>query len=501
MNYKKTTKLIVPGNKNIPSLINSIVRATIQIRKDEEDEKCNFNQIHIFHTEESVEELMSTSLDWKTELNNHKILNTSLVHHVTKIEDSSEERFKDFVEQLRDIVKPLEKQEYYIDLSGGIASLKSILAVFAYVLNINNIYILEIEFDDKDRSKNNEQKKMFYSQLIKEIEDDKIRYTKFPPISNFDEFGKLNLTRIVRYRKIFEGVINNLRSLDILDSSIEHIRDSLITGVNSQLSGEVYGGVNDFRNTIFSYSAAAEEISNILIKKYVNDGSLQNKTLGDKLHEIRNLAEVNPNHFINLNVLNNITLLIKSVRNDIVHPKLDSKNDKEILEAKANISYQLVLAFIRFVSNAINTFKDSSGQIYEISEITEPDTSQEYYFGFDGDNTGDFLDESFHNNDESVLINKSKKIRKAVSAINRELKKHESSSIRVLFAEGDNILFKAKLNKSVLQKIQEIYSTETSMNSSIGFGVTLRASAIALKLSKSKLGNTILGIKEIEYLN
>ncbi|NEP83952.1 MAG: hypothetical protein F6K39_41020, partial [Okeania sp. SIO3B3] len=68
------------------------------------------------------------------------------VHHVTKIEDSNVDTFRDLVEQLRTIVNPLDNPQNYIDLTGGISSLKSILAVFAYVLDIENIYSLEIDF-------------------------------------------------------------------------------------------------------------------------------------------------------------------------------------------------------------------------------------------------------------------------------------------------------------------------------------------------------------------
>lgn len=493
MKFKKTIKLIVPGNRNIPALINSIIRATLQLRENENHQDLVFNQIHIFHTEESVKELMTTSLNWQEELSNYEISNTNLVHHITKIEDSSEDRFADLVEQLRDIVKPLEKQDYYIDLSGGVSSLKSILAVFAYVLDIEHIYTFEVKFSD-EREKSNKQRKLFYTELVKE--DISIKYRKFPAISKFDEFGKLNLTKITRYRKLFNSLEDDLRLIGVVDSNAEHIKDSLLTGVNSQLSGEVYKDKNDFRNTVFSYSSAVEEMSNILLETFKKDNKHYDMTLGQKLGEVRNVAEKNPNYFINLQVLEDLTKLIKSIRNDIIHPSPNKKINSDILEAQSNVSHEIAIAFIRFASNAVNSFKDTSGELLSISEIKTADENIEYYFGFDGDNTGDFLDDSFKTNDEQILIDKSRKIKKAVSKIQSEIKKQANGKNPILFAEGDNVLFKMKFDESILRKIQHLYKSETGMNSSIGYGESLQESAIALKLSKSNDGNTILGIKK-----
>ncbi|MEO1799096.1 MAG: hypothetical protein AAFR62_01495, partial [Cyanobacteria bacterium J06629_2] len=145
MDYQKSFKLILAGNINIPAMINAIVRATLQARNDNEDSTLTFRQIHVFHTEQSLQTLTS-STTWQSALKHYKISSTSLVHHVAKIEDSNVDRFKDLVEQLRTIVNPLDNAQNYIDLTSGISSLKSILAVFAYVLDIENIYSLEIDF-------------------------------------------------------------------------------------------------------------------------------------------------------------------------------------------------------------------------------------------------------------------------------------------------------------------------------------------------------------------
>ncbi|NEP06957.1 MAG: hypothetical protein F6K25_07585 [Okeania sp. SIO2G4] len=74
-------------------------------------------------------------------------------------------------------------------MTGGISSVKSILAIFAYVLDIENIYSLEIDFS-QDSGTRKKQASLFYYDLEKAGVS--IKYRKFPPIREFDNFGKLN---------------------------------------------------------------------------------------------------------------------------------------------------------------------------------------------------------------------------------------------------------------------------------------------------------------------
>lgn len=176
--YHKSFKLILAGNTNIPGMINAIIGATLQGRNNTKNSDLTFRQVHIFHSEPSLQDL-TTSVAWQEAISNYKISSTSLVHHVTKIEDSNVDRFRDLVEQLRTIVNLFDNPQNYIDLTGGISSLKSILAVFAYVLDIENIYSLEIDFS-KDPDTRKKQASLFYRELEKSGVS--IKYRKFPLI-------------------------------------------------------------------------------------------------------------------------------------------------------------------------------------------------------------------------------------------------------------------------------------------------------------------------------
>ncbi|GGA04064.1 hypothetical protein CYANOKiyG1_16310 [Okeania sp. KiyG1] len=95
--YQKSFKLILAENTNIPAMINAIIGATLQGRNDTKNSDLTFRQVHIFHSEQSLQAL-TTSVAWQEALSNYKISSTSLVHHVTKIEDSNVDRFRVLVE-------------------------------------------------------------------------------------------------------------------------------------------------------------------------------------------------------------------------------------------------------------------------------------------------------------------------------------------------------------------------------------------------------------------
>ena len=86
---QKSFKLILAGNITVPATINSIIRATLQARSDTQNSDLTFCQVHVFHTEESLEAL-TASKSWQEALNYYNISSTSLVHHVAKIDNSIE---------------------------------------------------------------------------------------------------------------------------------------------------------------------------------------------------------------------------------------------------------------------------------------------------------------------------------------------------------------------------------------------------------------------------
>jgi len=494
---QKSFKLILAGNTNVPAMINAIIAATVQARidtknRDTENPDLTFRQVHIFHTEQSLQALTS-STSWQDALTYYNISSTSLVHHVAKIEDPNDEKFRDIVEQLRTIVNPIDNAHSYIDLTNGISSLKSILAVFAYVLDIKNIYSLEIDFSKDDPTTRKKQAGLFYHELEKE--GVKIQYRNFPPIREFDTFGKLNYTEVLRHRSIIDELVSSLTNLLPSGLDLEHLRESLLSGVHSRLLGEVTEESYSHRHSVFASSAGIEEVANIILT-IVKTAELEKKTLGDKLEEVRDVFAKNPKYFVNLKTLEHLTKLITSVRNDIAHPSQENGYSKEITAIQSRLSSQLAFAFLQFTTKSLGAFLDQNGQLVNIQtlEITVEEDETIFYFGFDGDSTGDYLDRAFGKSSEDEVRTRSKTVKGAIDALKNLIRKETKDNNSVIFAEGDNLLFKSRYKVSLLNELKRIYKDKTGLTGSIGYGKTLPEVALAMRLSKAKGGDSIMGI-------
>jgi hypothetical protein len=491
---QKSFKLILAGNTNVPATINAIIAATLQARRDTENPDLTFRQVHIFHTEQSLQSLTASTTSWQDALRCDNISSTSLVHHVAKIEESNDEKFRDLVEQLRTIVNPIDNAHSYIDLTNGISSLKSILAVFAYVLDIKNIYSLEIDFSKDDPTTRKKQAGLFYRELEKEGVE--IQYRNFPPIREFDTFGKLNYTEVLRHRSIIDELVSSLTHLLPLGLDLEHLRESLLSGVNSRLLGEVNEeSYYSHRHSIFASSAGSEEVANIILT-IVKTAELENKTLGVKLREVRDVFANNPKYFVNTETLKHLTQLITSVRNDTAHPSQQNGYSKEIIAIQSRLSSQLALTFLQFTTKTLGAFLDQNGQIVNIETLktTVEEDETIFYFGFDGDATGDYLDMAFWQSSEAEVRKRSQTVKRAIEALKKHICQETDDKKSVIFAEGDNLLFKSHYKVSLLNELKKIYKDKTGLTGSIGYGKTLPEVALAMRLSKAKGGGSIMGI-------
>ena len=163
--------------------------------------------------------------------------------------------------QLATIVNPLENAKYYVDLTGGVSSLKTILAVFAYVLDIEHLYSLEIAFAE-DSNERRRQMSMFLPEL--EGAGVAIRYRRFPPIRGFDAFGKTNYTEIIRHRDSVGRAIQQLSAV-LKGPDLTYLRDTLLEGIRQRLVADVSGDPAAYRHAVFSSAAGVEEVANYLL--------------------------------------------------------------------------------------------------------------------------------------------------------------------------------------------------------------------------------------------
>ena len=116
------------------------------------------------------------------------------------------------------------------------------------------------------------------------------------------------------------------------------------------------------------------------------------------------------------------------------------------------------------------------------------------YYGLDGDNTGQALESLFESNQsEKKLHDFSFKIKSAKDCIVNYIKNTKSGNI--VFAEGDDILFKGKFSKEDLIYIKNMYKEKTGgLTCSIAYGNTFKELLFSMKLAKMEK-DSIRGIK------
>ena len=261
--------------------------------------------------------------------------------------------------------------------------------------------------------------------------------------------------------------------------------------------GEVTGESYNYRHSVFSFSAAVEEVANVILS-IVKNADIENKTLGQKLAEVRDLFSNNAKYFVNEETLEHLTRLIAEIRNSVAHPHPELDRSKEMSAIQSQLSSQLALTFLQFAIKALTAFLDQDGKLLEVKVLDPPEETDEtiFYFGFDGDATGDYLEVAFvePDQDEAEVLKRSRSVRAALRIMKKLICQETKNQDSILFAEGDNILFKAQYSASLLGKLQKVYKEKTGLYSSIGYGRTLREATVALRLAKAKSGDSIVGV-------
>lgn len=155
------------------------------------------------------------------------------------------------------------------------------------------------------------------------------------------------------------------------------------------------------------------------------------------------------------------------------------------------------MSFLHFAAKAIGAFVGPAGELLDVEVM--PDAPDEktgcWYFGFDGDSTGDYLADAFHGPDgEAVVAQRSKTVRLVLDELAQLIRSEIRDEGGVIFAEGDNLLFKGPFRPSLIADLQRRYHDQTGLTSSIGYGRSLRETSIAMRLAKSRAGDSCVGV-------
>jgi minimal CRISPR polymerase domain len=482
--------LVILGNVNQFTFANSILAAN---NKAEEIFSESLETIFVIHSEESHAQLNKEN-GWVEHLKQYGIGRDSFAERIIEI-SSEEESMKKFVNYMEMIIKgSSENSQFIIDVTNGTTLQKNILSIAAYILDLQNVYVIDI---------------IELGKLTKErgfLSLDVLipTYIPAPDSTKLDSIAYLNLAEMLRYKRIVEQHTKNYVSIDSQLSDSKFFQDNLLHSINLKFFGDKKKDNAIYRIAASSISASVEDLISLLLMKFVFSGQyekLDKRTLGQKLDLVYSRVEQSAPSDFDLEFFSKFNEFIKYLRNSTTH-KGQFLTDVE--RFKAELSVKLSFPFIEFYTDIIFPLLSCNSSVQkpkQIQLISDKDIKQDdiFYYGIDGDNTGSILEELFISateNDENKLEKMSKSVEKAISEITK-FARDKYKKTKIIFNAGDDLLFKGKINGEDLKKMQEIYYEQTDgLTCSIGYGRSFQEVYLALKLAKTQPGkNGLVGIQ------
>lgn len=472
------SQLIILGNTNRYTFCNSIVAAqskAIELLRD------SIKEIYVIHSKESFEWLFQKELDWLKHLKQYGIKEESFINRI--IPECSVTSF--LIDYFKNIINNCQLENLIIDISNGNSEMKAFLAVVSYILDVSHVYYID-SFSLLKKEKAN----VFLGE--KQLKD---YYCEMFHSKEIDSLALLNFTEVIRY---IEKVNKLSKIYDFLDEGLtngEFFKNNLLHAIKLKIQSD-NNAMED--NALYRISSSAISVSlEDLVDRFLLNygvGDIGDKTLGKKIHILQDLIKEKASPNFDLKFFEKFNDFMLFLRNSTTHKRLNlSKSEK----FKAALSMQMSLIFLEYYStviyDALEEIKDKN-VTYDIKE-TMLDEMEERYFGLDGDNTGQALESLlYRTNDERKLSEFSSRIKKAKDEVVNFIKSNKG---KIIFAEGDDILFKGKFSLSDLQTMKEIYCAKSNgVSCSIAYGKDFREVLFSMKLAKMEK-NTIKGISII----
>ncbi len=473
--------LLIHGNPNYHTFTNAIVAAN-------EKAMLLFNSrlsnIFILHSKRSYQ-VLNEKTEWLQELEKHQITSDIFTQKIVEI-DASPDSVKAFVEFIELILKGMpEKSNLMLDVTNGTTVQKSLLAIVAYLLDFPHQYMIDItQLAEKVK-----EIKGFLPPAILEA-----CYVPVPESVILDHIAYINLAEVLRYKKMIEGHKQKYVTLNPDKTDPAFFKGNIARSIQLKFSGDQNDDPTIYRISASALAASLEHLVRIMVDKYIKHETVEDKDpFGPKLKLIeRKVYEISPPNFDFkfMELLNGIMLYI---RNTTTHK---TKALGIIEKIKAELSMRMVFPFIQFytdvllpiLANAHQKDNQTIEKLPENSKIQSTD-DQIYYIGIDGDNTGAFLENLFLSSAKDSEFSKlSGSVENALIEIKKKVKAQYGKQA-VIFAAGDDILYKAPYHHKFIEELQQSYEKETSgLTCSVGAGKTLKEVYVALKIAKTTPG-------------
>ena len=481
--------LIILGNTNQFTFANSLVAAhnkAIELFKEP------VKDIFIIHSSASSETLHK-SPEWMEHLKDNNISIEKLIHRIINL-DTTPEAIETFVKYIEFIMNGFlsDNSNVLVDLTNSTTVYKNLLSNVAYILDFQHQYVI----DTAEVFKHTKEKRFLPLSILQSA------YVQLPESTQLDNITYLNLTEMVRYKRIIQKHTEKYIQIDGVNSDKKFFESNLAHSIELKLRGDQKQDNAIYRIAASAISASVEDLVTILLDKFILTNAFKRetrKTFGEKLDLIQSRMEEKTTSDFDFEFFKRFNAFMLYLRNSSTH-KGSILTDVE--RFKADLSVKMSFPFIEFYTDIVYPLLSSSNyaeppkRIVKLS-VSEGKSGDIYYFGLDGDNTGAILENLFLSAyGEANFKRMSNSVDNAIKAVSKHIKTYLKQST-IIFASGDDIFFKAEFDESILQELKKIYQQKTSnLTCSIGYGKSFREVYLALKLAKLEAGkNSIVGVE------
>lgn len=475
------SQLLILGNTNKYTFCNAIVAAQNKAKECFDE---GLKEIYVIHSKESFQKLFQEEGDWIDYLKKYDIGENTFINRIVHIEDQNSSEFLIYI---KSILKNCQMDKLIIDMSNGTSEMKAVLSIIAYILDMSNVYFIDsISLFKKENAKT----------FLEEMQL-KEHYKKMIHSKMIDELAYLNLTEIIRYKEKVNELSLIYAELDNRLTDDTFFKENLLNAILLKIKND-NGPVAD--NTLYriSSTAIASSLEDLIDRFLLDYGidEIEHKTLGNKIHTLQDQIKETASPEFDSKFLDKFNEFMLYLRNSTTHKALTVSDSEKF---KAALSMQMSLVFLDYYSKIVykelKKIENNNAEI-KIKEIL-PNESEERFFGLDGDNTGQALESLLQSNQgERELSEFSNRVKKAKDAVVHYIK--TSTKGKVIFAEGDDILFKGNFSMNDLVKMKGIYFEKSGgMTCSLAYGNDFKEVLFSMKLAKMEK-NTIKGISIIE---
>jgi len=478
--------LITLGNINQFTFANSIVAAN---EKAKELFSSTLYRVEIFHSKESFDILQKIKFQkkdenevWIDHIEKTDINEDNLIHRTIEI-TSTKKSVEQFVNNIENILSDSKGkiQNIILDLTNGTTLSKNLLSIAAYVLEIPHQYMIDVGC----LFKQTENRGFLDSKILKKC------YVAAPDSAHFDNIAYLSLSEILRFRKIIES--DSKRYEDIAEETVDtaFFKGNLIESIRLKLEGDQRKDNTVYRIAASSISSSAEDLISHLVDRFASDSNA--RMLGQKLGVIRAQIEKKAPSTFDIEFFRKFNDFVLYLRNSSTHK---GKFLTDLEKFKADLAVKMAFPFIEFYTDIVFKILSENYSVLKPTRITElnepfPESGKKMYYGLDGDDTGNVLEELFFSSKSETHFKKiSESIKNAIAQIRNKVKK-KAGNDSIVFEAGDDLLFTGEFT------FKENYNISTSgLTCSIGYGNSFQEVYLALKQAKTTPGkNTIVGAK------